>query len=150
MRAVVAALALLPSVDILDVSRVLQVRTHSLGVLLRAASTIHRVVLLAAWADPAGASTRVRTLATQILVLVLDCLSAASIAHIDRATGDLLAVDKSDSADGVLVVVRVFVAALNQFLLCFLQAKGTHKTLSIARDIDISHVSRVIYPWFAL
>lgn len=40
-----------------------------------------------------------------------------------------------------LIVVLVFVAALNQVLLCLLEAKRTHEAISITRDVDVGHVA---------
>jgi len=43
-----------------------------------------------------------------------------------------------------LIVVLVFVATLNQVLLCLLEAKRTHEAISITRDVDVGHVATSI------
>ena len=50
----------------------------------------------------------------------------------------------------IVAVVLVLVAALDQLLLSFLQAKWTHQTLTIARYIDIRHIAWIVYPWLSL
>ena len=62
-----------------------------------------------------------------------------------------LTIDEGHPRNLVIVaVVLVLVAALDQLLLSFLQAKRTHQTLTIARYIDIRHIARIVYPRLSL
>ena len=40
--------------------------------------------------------------------------------------------------------MRILVAALNQLLLSFLKSERSHKTLAIARNVDVGHVAWVV------
>jgi len=55
------------------------------------------------------------------------------------------AVCKSHTGDGILLlVVLVLIPPLDQFLLGLLKSKRAHEPLSLTRDVDIGHVSRVV------
>ena len=62
----------------------------------------------------------------------------------------LLAVDKSDSWDWVLIVIWVFVATFDKLLFSLLKSKRSYQTLAITWDIDIGHVPGVVHPWLTL
>ena len=61
-----------------------------------------------------------------------------------------LSVDKGNSGDRIVVVVRVLIPALNQLLLRLFQPKRTHKALPIARYVYVGHITGVIDSRFPL
>ena len=64
----------------------------------------------------------------------------------------LLTINERNSRDTVCVVavMLVLISPFDQFLLCLFETKWSHKALSISRNIDICHVTRVIDSGFSL
>ena len=109
---------LLASVQILQVSRVLQIRTRhvraaSLNVVVRVPVAL--VVAL----------TSIVLVARARLAFVLSVIAVVPVVILVRDSShgadSALAIDDGDARDLVLLIVLVLVAALDQLLLCFLQ-----------------------------
>ena len=118
---------MLRTVDVVNVSGVLLVAT--------AASTARTCLVLI-------------DLPATVVVLSVDSVAAA-----DRASRSvmMLAVDEGHSLNTILlIVIAVFVASLDQLLLGFLKAKRANKSITIVGDVDVGHITGVIYARLSL
>ena len=88
--------------------------------------------------------------ATRIHLSTILMTAMFNITITNWATSMLLAVDEGHPRDWVLIVIWVFVATFDKLLFSFFKSKRSYQTLTIAWDIDISHVPRVVYPWLTL
>ena len=63
----------------------------------------------------------------------------------------MLTIDECDARDTILlVVVGILVPALDQLLLRFLQAKWANESVAIVGDVDVGHITGVIYARLSL
>ena len=72
------------------------------------------------------------------------------VAGADRAAGVRLTVDEGNARDIIIIVVGVLVPSLDELLFGLFEPQRPDQSLPIARDVDVSHVARVVDPWFAL
>ena len=134
----------LSSIDVLNVSRVLQVRGRALVSIWRTL-LLHSVVLLL------GATISTYPLSVvgepiAALVLVDFSLGISTVSGPNRSsTAVVLTIDQSHSRNGVLVVVWILVTTLYQLLLRLFKSKGSNKALAIAWDVYVSHVAGVVH-----
>lgn len=61
-----------------------------------------------------------------------------------------MAVNDGDARYLVLLIVLVFVPALDELLFCFLQTKWTNESLAFIRDVDVCHIAWLVASVLAL
>ena len=133
----------LSSVDVLNVSRVLQVRGRAMVSIWRTLLLHSVVLLLGATISTYPLSVVGESIAA--LVLVHFSLMISTVSGANRSSAAVvLTIDQSHSRNGVLVVVWILVTTLYQLLLSLFKSEGSNKALTIARDVNISHVARVV------
>ena len=135
-RTVIAIRDLLPPVEVLYISRVLQVRTRAVvRMLIR---TMNGVILTAVVTYHSPAAS------TAALVLVRLSILVDARLPSNRPTAVLLSVHESHSRDRVRIVVRVLVASFDELLLGLFESQRTDQALSITRNVDVRHIARVV------
>ena len=98
---------------------------------------------------PAAPTPCTRLILVDLPSIIALCVHGVSAPN--RASRVMLSIHQCHSRYRILlIVIAILVPSLDQFLLGFFQAEGSHQAITIVGYIDIGHITRIIHARFSL